>query len=203
MRSDGSKRQHILVGATAIFSRYGYARTTMGDIAAEAGMSRPALYLLFPDKEALFTAVIRHMDEEKQAEIRSGLKRYKGLHAKLLYACQTWGSHGFDLAAVYPDAADLFDLRFAAVKELYANFEAFVVELISEQVRTSGIEATAEELARALAYGMRGLRVTAASGQDMRRLIAVQVTILMRAIGVRTSNTRQLPERAHRQPGRR
>ena len=188
VRSDGSKRQHILVGATAIFSRYGYARTTMGDIAAEAGMSRPALYLIFPDKEALFTAVIRHMDEEKQAEIRSGLKRYKGLHAKLLYACQTWGSHGFDLAAVHADAADLFD--FAAVKELYANFEAFVVELISEQVRTSGIEATAEELARALAYGMRGLRATAASGQDMRRLIAVQVTILMRAIGVRTSNTR-------------
>jgi hypothetical protein len=81
-------------------------------------------------------------------------------------------------------------LRFAAVKEVYANFEAFVFELISERVRTSGIEATAEELARALAYGMRGLRATAASGQDMRRLIAVQVTILMRAIGVRTSNTR-------------
>ena len=148
MRSDASKRQHILVGATAIFSRYGYARTTMGDIAAEAGISRPALYLLFPDKEALFTVVIRHMDgEEKQAEIRSGLKRYKGLHAKLLYACQSWGSHGFDLAVVHPDAADLFDLRFDAVKEVYANFEAFVVELISEQVRTSGIEATAEELA--------------------------------------------------------
>jgi AcrR family transcriptional regulator len=190
VRSDASKRQHILVGATAIFSRYGYARTTMGDIAAEAGMSRPALYLLFPDKEALFTAVIRHMDEEKQAEIRSGLKRYKGLHAKLLYACQSWGSHGFDLAAVHPDAADLFDLRFAPVKEVYANFETFVFELIRERVLASGIEATAEELARALAYGMRGLRATATSGQDMRRLIAVQVTILMRAIGVRTSNTR-------------
>ncbi len=189
MRSDGSKRQHILVGATAIFSRYGYARATMGDIAAETGVSRPALYLIFPDKEALFTAVIRHMDEGKQAEIRSGLKRYKGLHAKLLYACQSWGSHGFDLAAVHPDAADLFDLRFAAVKEVYANFESFVFELISERVRTSRIEATAEELARALAYGMRGLRATATSGQDMRRLIAVQVTILMRAIGVRTSNT--------------
>ena len=64
----------------------------MGDIAAEAGISRPALYPLFPDKVALFTAVIRRMDEEKQAEIRSGLKRYKGLHAKLLYACQSWGT---------------------------------------------------------------------------------------------------------------
>jgi AcrR family transcriptional regulator len=63
VRSDASKRQHMLVGATAIFSRYGYARTTMGDIAAEAGISQPALYLLFPDKEALFTAVIRRMDE--------------------------------------------------------------------------------------------------------------------------------------------
>jgi len=62
VRSDASKRQQILVGATAIFSRYGYARTTMGDIVAEAGISRPALYLLFPDKEALFTVVIRYMD---------------------------------------------------------------------------------------------------------------------------------------------
>ncbi len=42
--------------ATDLFLRYGHARTTMGDVAGEAGISRPALYLVFPRNEDIFTA---------------------------------------------------------------------------------------------------------------------------------------------------
>jgi len=39
-----------------------------------------------------------------------------------------------------------------------------------------------EVLARCLVFGMRGLRETARNGKEMRRLIAVQVTMLVRSI---------------------
>ncbi|WP_353198367.1 helix-turn-helix domain-containing protein [Sandarakinorhabdus sp.] len=51
------RRARVVTAAISAFSRHGYRRCTMADIAAAAGMSRPALYLLFPGKEAVFRAV--------------------------------------------------------------------------------------------------------------------------------------------------
>lgn len=185
-QSRASKEQLAVAAATEVFSRYGYARTTMGDIASEAGISRPALYLLFPDKDAVFAAVIRGMDEQKHREIRAAIARLDGLHAKLLHACKSWGCHGFDLVEAHPDSADLFDLRFPAVRQVYDNFQSLVVELIGDQVRSARGADEPEVLARCLVFGMRGLRETARSGKEMRRLIAVQVAMLVRSIGGKT-----------------
>jgi AcrR family transcriptional regulator len=178
-----SKEELAIEAASGVFSRYGYARTTMGDIAAQAGMSRPALYVFFPDKDAVFAAVIRRMDEQKRGEIHAKMARLDGLHAKLLHACRSWGSHGFDLAEAHPDAADLFDLRFPAVRKVYEDFQLLVADLIRDQVRSAGIADEPEALARCLVFGMRGLRETARNGKDMRRLIAVHVATLVRSIG--------------------
>jgi AcrR family transcriptional regulator len=182
MSTTGSKHQRVVERATEVFSRYGFARTTMGDIAEACEISRPALYLLFPDKEAIFTAVVEQMDQEKHASIRAELARLKGLRARLLHACLSWGCHGLDLAAAHPDAADLFDLRFPIVRQVYRNFQSLVVELISEQVRAARMSVSAEAAARALVFSLRGLKETAADRRDMQRLITSLVDIFVRAI---------------------
>lgn len=178
------KAERALAGATEVFTRYGYARATMADIAAKAKMSRPALYLLYPDKDTIFETVIRRMDELKLSEIAEALTPMNNLGDKLRRACLDWGLHGIELATTHPDAADLFDLRFDAVRQVYANFEAVVVGLIAVQVGRSGIDAMPAELARALVYGMRGLRDVPSDAAEMERLILVQVEVLLRAIGV-------------------
>ncbi len=58
------KAERILVAAQAVFLRYGFKRTTMGDIAEAAGISRPALYLVFPLKEKIFATVLTRMLDE-------------------------------------------------------------------------------------------------------------------------------------------
>ena len=52
-----SKKSKILTAARAVFLRYGYKRISMNDIAEAAGVSRPALYLLFKNKEEIFIGV--------------------------------------------------------------------------------------------------------------------------------------------------
>jgi AcrR family transcriptional regulator len=47
----------LLAAAFSSFARYGYARTTMSDIATAAGMSRPAVYLRVRNKDELLRAV--------------------------------------------------------------------------------------------------------------------------------------------------
>jgi AcrR family transcriptional regulator len=182
MVAPGTKHQRVVERATYVFCRYGFARTTMGDIAEACEISRPSLYLLFPDKEAIFTAVVESMDREKLASIRAELNRLKGLHAKLLHACLSWGCHGIDLATAHPDAADLFNLRFPAVQLVYRNFQSLVVELISKQVRAARINMPAEQAARALVFSLRGLKETATDRRDMQGLITSVVDIFVRAI---------------------
>lgn len=53
-----------LEAAVAVFSRYGYQRASMADIAREAGISRAALYLHHKDKAALFQALTERMVED-------------------------------------------------------------------------------------------------------------------------------------------
>jgi AcrR family transcriptional regulator len=182
MMKKGSKENGAIEAATAVFTRFGYAKTTMGDIATEAGISRPALYLLFPDKQAVFDRVIERMDRNKLNEIRDALPSFDGIAAKLLYACTSWGLDGVQLATVHPDSADLFDLRFDAVQAVYANFQALVTELIEEAVARSTVRAKPEDVSRAIVHSLRGLREGATGVDDMRRLIAVQVEIVVAAL---------------------
>ena len=52
------RRQQILDAAAAVIIRLGYDKTTMSDIAQEAGASRRTVYQYFDGKEALFEALL-------------------------------------------------------------------------------------------------------------------------------------------------
>ena len=80
------KEQRILNAAQSVFFRYGYARTTMADVAETGGISRPTLYLVFPSKEELFSAVIYRMNTSTLQTIRKGLGDQKKLEEKLVFA---------------------------------------------------------------------------------------------------------------------
>ncbi len=49
-----AKQNAVFDAAADVFAQYGFKRTTMNDIAQAAGISRPALYLMFDNKEHLF-----------------------------------------------------------------------------------------------------------------------------------------------------
>lgn len=53
-----AKTTAILDGARAVFLDSGYERTSMDAVARHAGVSKATVYTRFPDKEALFAAVI-------------------------------------------------------------------------------------------------------------------------------------------------
>ena len=65
----GQKRDKVLTAARNTFLRYGFKRVTMNDIAEAAGISRPALYLVFDNKEEIFKGVYEHWVKETLAEI--------------------------------------------------------------------------------------------------------------------------------------
>lgn len=55
-----ARRGEILAAATRIFIDEGFPNTTMRRIAAAVGVSTTALYVYFPDKNAILTAIAEH-----------------------------------------------------------------------------------------------------------------------------------------------
>jgi AcrR family transcriptional regulator len=77
--SIGSKgartRQHLLGAGVARFGRHGYRGSSVAVIARDVGLSAPAAYVYFPNKEALFLAAV---DEDAAAVIDEGLASIAG-----------------------------------------------------------------------------------------------------------------------------
>lgn len=55
---------HLLLSAAAVFVRNGYANTTVADIAAEAGATRPTFYAYFESKEDVFRQLAERVRQE-------------------------------------------------------------------------------------------------------------------------------------------
>jgi AcrR family transcriptional regulator len=51
------RRRQIIEAAAKCFARTGFAKTTIADIAAQANLSKPALYAYFENKEAIIAAL--------------------------------------------------------------------------------------------------------------------------------------------------
>lgn len=80
--SEEVRRGRILQAAEQVFVEIGYGATTMEEIARTAGMSKKTVYAHFPDKRALFSALISDvaanpiLDEPvKTARSRAELRR--------------------------------------------------------------------------------------------------------------------------------
>jgi AcrR family transcriptional regulator len=85
-RGEGhTRRDEILSAAKELFLTEGYAATTIRKIADRVGVSAPALYLYFADKEAIMLALCDQtfgfLIEEMSSIDREGLKPIESLRA--------------------------------------------------------------------------------------------------------------------------
>lgn len=62
--NDNPTRSRILEAGIKLFSRYGYMKTSLEDIAREAGIAKATIYYYFPSKEETFLAAFRDKAQE-------------------------------------------------------------------------------------------------------------------------------------------
>ncbi|KGF73749.1 TetR family transcriptional regulator [Neosynechococcus sphagnicola sy1] len=71
------KTDLILAGAMQEFLEHGYAGARIDKIVEAAGVSKATVYRYFPDKEALFTALIQQMASRKELFRLQNLRSYE------------------------------------------------------------------------------------------------------------------------------
>jgi AcrR family transcriptional regulator len=72
------RRETVLRTAIGAFAARGYFGTTTTEVAKAAGISQAYVYRLFPNKEALFTAVVEHCFVRVRAALQEGAAEAEG-----------------------------------------------------------------------------------------------------------------------------
>ncbi len=82
-RRSGEKHQVILDAAIKTFSRSGYHRTRVSDIAGEAGVADGTVYIYFSNKEDILISLFQNLMNRFVEELRTELSRCRNANEKL------------------------------------------------------------------------------------------------------------------------
>ena len=87
-------RREILEKCLHLFSRKGYAKVTMREIAAEVGVSTGTLYHYFPTKEKIQEALFAHIMETNVGEYLRRVETTESVAERLRIIAEFWKEHG-------------------------------------------------------------------------------------------------------------
>jgi AcrR family transcriptional regulator len=143
-------RQIILRVAQQLFMQYGYRAVTTRQLADACGLTQPALYHYFSDKQELYLAVVTEDIAKIKAAIERITRRSEGVPERLkLVASFLLGRIQYDLSLMLhdvryelsPDARALLDKQFHSgfILPLTALFEQGVREGLLCSVEAGGL----------------------------------------------------------------
>lgn len=160
-------RPGLLDAALRVFTRYGYRKASMEEVARAARLSRQGLYLHYPTKEALFQAALVHALGTALAQATRALEdEATPLEARLVAACDAWCGPYVGLSE--GDAADLMKAGLSLGADVIAAHEARFETALGRALRPAGGRAHSSEkaVARALYAAATGLKHLCATRAD-------------------------------------
>ena len=101
------KRRRIIEAATSLFNRYGFKRTSIDLLAAEARVAKPTVYAYFEDKEALFRAVVEAVCDDLLSAAQQASEREAPIEARIAAMLSAKFTRYFELVQASPHAQEL------------------------------------------------------------------------------------------------
>jgi AcrR family transcriptional regulator len=87
MNRKEAKIEEICRAALRSFSTYGYRKTTVGDVAAELGMTQSNLYFYVKNKKDLYERAVSFALEQWQQYVREAIERESDVRQRFLVMC--------------------------------------------------------------------------------------------------------------------
>jgi AcrR family transcriptional regulator len=169
-----SKDARIEDVAFKLFLRHGFRKVRMGDIATGAGMSRPSLYAVFPNKEAIFTAIIQRYTRTNQALSEVKLKLLKGAKARLECIFELWVVDAYCMAIASENATELSTFAPIIASEatalMWATVESQIIETLRADCKNKRDPAITE-LGHVLVLAAKGAKAASANAAELRRMV--------------------------------
>jgi AcrR family transcriptional regulator len=149
-REQDNKRERVLKAALECFMLYGFKRTTMDDIAQKAAISRPALYLLFPNKEAIFRSLSEELHTAALGRAEAALRADGTLAQRLVAAFEGKDLEFIELVERSAHGVELVDIKHTIAADIAEDAESRFKELLTQALHQA-------ELHRELTFERIGL----------------------------------------------
>lgn len=130
-------RAKLIASARQAFARLGYARTSMDDLTAEAGLTRGALYHHFGDKQGLLAAVVEQIDGEMDQRLAAISAQFADPWEAFCLRCRAYLQMALETEIrriVLQDARAVLGERLPAQEHCIDTLSALLEQLIQAQV---------------------------------------------------------------------
>ena len=134
--------QRFAAAAMAVFNRYGPRKTTMEDIAAEAGVSKPTLYATFRNKDAALAAVIRLAKGTAVAAVREAWIGIDDLGDKLDRFFELLVIAVYDMLHNAPDASAFHNATGDASEDAIREATEWETALVTDALVSCALKGT-------------------------------------------------------------
>lgn len=160
------------------FARYGYAKTSMTDVAREAGISRPGLYAWFSSKEEVFRAAAEQsVARDLAAAAEALVDPTRPLPDRVLAALELWA--GRYVGPVSREVPALIEAHPELLGPVATAAPAKFQRLLRTAVGEVADGARARAVTQTLVSASIGVKHQARSPADYRRRMRVTVGLLL------------------------
>jgi AcrR family transcriptional regulator len=185
------KKYQILQASLEVFGSYGYKKTSMQDIADTLGISRPALYQYYKNKEAVFLALVEYtLKLGEQAAIK-GFSRSTDNFECLLHGVKDMEQVLFGPIFLKPNGKELLTLSKKLAPELMQNFEVQLFDkvvcvlekaLIQQEIDLTKLNIEVPNVARVILLGIDGIKNASNSLEELDQQLNLFLTVFWKGL---------------------
>ena len=142
-----AKKNQIVLAAMQVFSKLGFAKTKMIDIAEAAGIGKGTIYEYFRSKEEIFAsafyAMFSEMEQRLEQIVNSELDPQDKIKQLVIVALDFHGEDSGEFAAIMMDFwaegirtknEDMLDV--INLKQIYRNFRKLIANIVEQGIET-------------------------------------------------------------------
>jgi AcrR family transcriptional regulator len=187
-RDRDPKAAAILEAALQTFFQYGVKRATMDDIARAAGMSRPALYLVYKNKTDIFRACLRAMMDELEGKLDLILAASGSAEERILAVIRAGIVEPHEFVGASQHAEELFASKSDVAADLFRDWMAMLETVIAtilrqeadlQRIGLDGAGVSAEEIAALITDAAEGLKLRLTTVAELARRLEVFVRMMI------------------------
>jgi AcrR family transcriptional regulator len=186
-----SKQKLVFDAAANVFAQYGFRRTSMNDIASAAGISRPALYLIFKNKQELFRQLAAHLQNHAIDQAISALGEEGEISVRLVNAILAYEAIYYEPIAQSPHGAEIIDINLSIAADLMQKGHTRLVRTLADaideasargEIKLGGKMPKTKPFVELLMSSISGQKKKANTTQTFRRQIKQVTHIFLQSI---------------------
>ncbi|MEM7440787.1 MAG: helix-turn-helix domain-containing protein [Pseudomonadota bacterium] len=181
------KEDHLLNAAEQVFLRYGIKRTSMADVAEQAGVSRQTLYKSFANKDAVMLAGMQRHLAQKAQLIKAGLAAYDDVSDQIDVILNAVVVMPHAALTSSPHAAELMDgigqISEAELARAAQKTTAFFAQVFAPfEAQLAGRGLTPADLASLAQIACKSIKGAAKDEADLKQLLATLKAALLASL---------------------